>query len=72
MPKVRKVRCNKGVKRGPRKASADVATRMGPVALIRLVKGYGCELPPMHAEMLRRGGGAAEVGKGVREWRRRG
>ena len=30
-PKVRKVRCDKGVKRGPRKASADVATRMGPV-----------------------------------------
>ena len=55
-PKVRKVRCDKGVKRGPRKASADVATRMGPVAIIRLVKGYGRELPPRHAEMLRGGG----------------
>ena len=64
MPKVRKVRCNKGVKRGPRKASADVATRMGPVAIIRLGKGYGRELPPMHAEMLRRGGGCCRGGQG--------
>ena len=52
-PKARKVRCDKGVRRGPRKASADVATRMGPVAIIRLVKGYGRELPPLYKEMLR-------------------
>ena len=53
-PKARKVRCDKGVRRGPRKVSADVATRMGPVAIIRLVKGYGRELPPLYARMLRR------------------
>ena len=38
------------------------------MAILRLVKGYGRELPPMHAEMLRRGGAlprwAREYGSG--------
>ena len=60
---MRKVRCDKGVKRGPRAPTLEQRMRMGPVALIRLTKGYGRELPPGHAEMLR--------GDGVKpEWAR--
>ena len=52
--KKRKVRCDKGVKRGPRGSTADVTTQdIGPVALMRLTKGYGLELPPRHALTLR-------------------
>ena len=52
--KKRKVRCDKGVKRGPRGSTADVTTQdIGPVALMRLTKGYGLELPQRHALTLR-------------------
>ena len=48
--KKRKVRCDKGVKRGPRVGTVDVTTELGPVALMRLAKG---ELSPRHALTLR-------------------
>ena len=51
---MRKVRSDKGVKRGPRAVAVEDAVRMGPVVRLRLEHGYGRELPPRHAEMLDR------------------
>ena len=49
---MRKVRSDKGVKRGPRAGAVEDAVRMGPVVRLRLEHGYGRELPPRYAEML--------------------
>ena len=54
--RVRKVRSDKGVKRGPRAGAVEDAVRMGPVVRLRLEHGYGRELPPRHAEMLQGNG----------------
>ena len=53
--RVRKVRSDKGVKRGPRKGTAEGAVRMGPVVRLRLEHGYGRALPPGHRAMLQGG-----------------
>ena len=66
--RVRKVRSDKGVKRGPRAGAVEDAVRMGPVVRLRLEHGYGRELPPRHAEMLQGAGErpdwAGEFGSG--------
>ena len=54
--RVRRVRSDKGVKRGPRAGAVEDAVRMGPVVRLRLEHGYGRELPPRHAEMLQGNG----------------
>ena len=54
--RVRRVRSDKGVKRGPRAGAVEDAVRMGPVVRLRLEHGYGRELPPRHAEMLQGSG----------------
>ena len=54
--RVRKVRSDKGVPRGPRRGAAEDAVRMGPVVRLRLEHGYGRELPPGHRAMLQGGG----------------
>ena len=52
----RKVRSDKGKKRGPRPLTVERSGRMGPVAIMRARGGYGRELPPGHVELLRAGG----------------
>ena len=52
----RKVRRDKGKKRGPRPLTVERSGRMGPVAIMRARGGYGRELPPGHVELLRAGG----------------
>ena len=54
--RVRKVRSDKGMKRGPRAGAVEDAVRMGPVVRLRLEHGYGRELPPRYAEMLQGNG----------------
>ena len=51
----RKVRSDKGMKRGPRPLTVERSGRMGPVAIMRARGGYGRVLPPGHVELLRAG-----------------